>query len=228
MSLYWVAWITGFFGSLHCVGMCGPLALSIQGNAKFLSGLLQNISYNVGRFSAYGLLGFLFGYFGQTLSSLAGWQQYLSIISGVVILLISLPRLLKKTPLWLRDLNRRLSSPISALIGKGIMRGWGHWVVGFLNGFLPCGFVYMALAGSVATGDTGQATLFMLCFGLGTFPLMFLMGISPNLLSPKLRNHLFRYSAYFAVLVAFIFILRGMNLGIPYLSPSIDDPNFCH
>jgi len=93
---------------------------------------------------------------------------------------------------------------------------------GMLNGFLPCGSVYLALAGAVATGSIGQGVLYMFFFGLGTFPLMFLITWVGNRVKPKTRHFIYKKATpVIAIALACVFIVRGLNLNIPYLSPKI-------
>lgn len=84
----WTALIIGFAGSLHCVGMCGPivLALPTKINSKNLTFILKRLLYNIGRVTTYFLIGLGAGYVGQSVK-LWGFQQLLSILIGIVILL---------------------------------------------------------------------------------------------------------------------------------------------
>ncbi len=212
------AFLTGLLGSFHCVGMCGPIALALPtiGNSiqkKILSRLL----YNFGRIITYSVLGLLFGTFGLGLK-LAGLQQSISIDAGALIIITVL-------------LSGKLSNKFSFnffsgnLIGKLFQQKTylSMFSVGLLNGLLPCGFVYIALIASVATQDALQGTLFMIFFGLGTLPMMFSVSMVGQFLSIKIRSRINKFTPAFAILIACIFILRGMNLGVPYLSPKISN-----
>jgi len=98
------------------------------------------------------------------------------------------------------------------------------FLIGVLNGFLPCGFVYVGLGGALSTGSAFNGMLFMLMFGLGTLPLMFITSIAGNFVDLSVRRKLSKPVPVFAVILALIFILRGMNLGIKYISPSLKPP----
>ena len=217
--IFITAFITGLLGSLHCVGMCGPIALAlpVTGNTT-LQKVLSRISYNAGRLLTYSLLGFLFGTFGLGLK-LAGLQQSISIIAGICIIIMALfPG---------RYIERMIGNPFKLLKGNtpaALFQRKSYpslFLVGALNGLLPCGFVYIAIIASVATQQAWQGALFMLLFGAGTFPLMFTVSLAGNMIPLNLRARINKLVPLFAVLIGCLFMLRGFNLGIPYLSPSI-------
>jgi len=91
--------------------------------------------------------------------------------------------------------------------------------IGFLNGFLPCGLVYMAVFGAIAAGDLFNSSLYMILFGLGTIPLMTTAVYFGNFLTGKIRHRIKKVVPVFVVIVGVLFILRGLGLGIPYVSP---------
>ena len=231
MNLNWIAFVTGLFGSLHCVGMCGPLALSIATSHynSIITSIAQKVLYNIGRVTSYSILGALFGLLGNTIMITPHSQQYLSIISGIMMLIISLPRFFNLQKLHLLKFYETINKPIQKLLKKSLTHRRVHFIIGIFNGLLPCGFVYLALAGALTTGNMGESIIFMLCFGLGTIPLMFALGLSPHLIKASTRNRLLKYSKYFAIAIGTLFIIRGLNLGIPYLSPKITHNNvICH
>lgn len=213
----------GFLGSLHCIGMCGPIALALPSQSKskftFYSG---RILYNLGRVLTYSIMGLIIGLIGQKIN-LAGYQQIVSIALGVVILIaVLLPAHIKNYFIKLKPvqlMTKRLQSSIGVLFRKGSQSSL--FGIGVLNGFLPCGFVYVALAGAVALGNIDKSILFMALFGIGTIPAMFSASIVTNLLGQNIRKKIHRAIPVFASVLAVIFILRGLNLGIPYLSPKL-------
>jgi uncharacterized protein len=213
----------GFLGSLHCIGMCGPIALALpsQSNSE-LGFYFGRILYNFGRVITYSTMGLIIGWIGQKIN-LAGYQQIVSVSLGVIILITVLfPDRTKNYFIKLKHIQsvtKILQLSIGALLGKG--RQGSLFAIGMLNGFLPCGFVYVALTGAVASGDVEKSILFMTLFGLGTIPAMFSTSIATNLLGQNFRKKTNRVIPLFASLLAIIFILRGLNLGIPYLSPKI-------
>jgi uncharacterized protein len=213
----------GFLGSLHCIGMCGPIALALPSQSKSkLSFYSGRILYNLGRVMTYSIMGLVIGLIGQKIN-LAGYQQIVSIVLGVVILVIVLlPSRIKNYFIQLKPVQvvtKTLQSSIGVLFSKGSQSSL--FGIGVLNGFLPCGFVYVALAGAVALGNVEKSILFMALFGIGTIPAMFSASIVTNLFGQDFRKKIHRAIPVFATVLALIFILRGLNLGIPYLSPKL-------
>lgn len=213
------ALVMGLAGSLHCAGMCGPLMLVLPfggGNGRAKA---RTAVYHSGRLITYAALGGIFGLLGQGIS-LAGWQQGLSIGTGVVILLMAL------FPVLGRKVNptgaiARWSGGVKQRWGAVLRNGKsGSWLLlGMLNGLLPCGLVYLALAGALASHTTTGGMVFMLVFGLGTFPMLAAIG----LLQAKLRtigHGVFsNVLSVVTILVGVLLVVRGLGLGIPYLSP---------
>ena len=220
----------GIMGGFHCVGMCGPIALSLP--IHKLSSLAKSsavLLYNLGRALSYASMGLLFGIIGQSFV-LFKMQQYLSIGAGLCILLVLLfsflgqqqTSIFHKYALFVKNkLSQLLKSDksISSYLSLGIV-----------NGFLPCGLVYMAIAAAVATGSIAKSGLLMFAFGLGTLPIMALTMVFGKYISAPVRNGLSKVTPYFIATVAALLILRGLNLGIPYLSPTHDAQHHtcCH
>ena len=217
--MLWTAFILGLAGSLHCAGMCGPLALALpatgSGRVGYVTGRL---AYNFGRITTYALLGVVFGLLGRSLS-LIGIQRWLSIGAGCVILggLIISTRAGLGTPMvkvvvWLK-------SSFGALLRRRTLASLG--LMGLLNGLLPCGLVYAACAGATATGSLTSGAAYMAFFGLGTVPLMLGLGLSGKALPVSLRFKLQQLVPLSIAVVGGLLILRGLALGIPYLSPDL-------
>lgn len=213
------AFLLGLFGSLHCAGMCGPLALALpvppSGAVGYLAG---RCLYQLGRLTTYVLMGLVFGLLGRTLL-LAGVQRWLSIALGVALLaaLFASRRL-------------ALAQPVIRLVDR-LRRAMGGWlrtrsylalaVLGGLTGLLPCGLVYVACAGATATGGLITAVEYMAAFGLGTVPMLLAISLSGKLIQVSIRRWLLRLVPFSVAIVAVLLILRGMALGIPYLSPNL-------
>lgn len=221
------AFALGLAGSLHCIGMCGPIAIALpkpagQSRTAFWQGRLL---YNLGRSLTYAAMGALFGLLGQSIH-MAGLQQGLSIACGILILLYLATRYLRwgkgSIDVWLVRLVAPLQQALALRLGGGT-RG-NLFVIGLLNGLLPCGLVYVALAGATASGSVWGGALFMLLFGLGTTPLMLAAGLAGPLLHARLRGSLQWLIPTGLVILAALFILRGLNLGIPYISPRMQEP----
>jgi sulfite exporter TauE/SafE len=215
----WMAFIVGLAGSLHCAGMCGPLVLALPATggsrASFFVGRVVN---NLGRIMTYGLLGIVFGLIGQTFA-LAGLQRWVSLAAGLAIFsgLAASPR---------RALNRPafktvawLKSALANLLRRRSLASL--FSIGLLNGLLPCGLVYVACAGAVATGGFFNSVAYMLAFGAGTLPMMISVALAGQKLRTAFRLKLQRFIPVCIVLVGALLILRGMSLGIPFLSPDL-------
>lgn len=219
----WTAFIFGLLGSLHCIGMCGPIAIALPGGqSSRLKFSLSRLLYNLGRVVTYGILGAFCGWIGQTIK-IAGYQATLSVISGVLILLmIFLPS---------KFAGRFIKFNFYSLIIANIKSYWGKLFknssytsllfIGFLNGFLPCGLVYIALAASASTGTTVGGLLYMSMFGLGTIPIMFAVSFLGLFVNLSLKRFINRLIPVGGIVIAVLIILRGLSLGIPYISPEI-------
>lgn len=210
----------GAAGSAHCVGMCGPIALAVPSPsntpaARWMSTLLLNS----GRLATYGLLGLAVGTLGLGMR-LAGLQQAVTIIGGALILLsVLVPGALQR---W--SPNGRIAMGISRLrsrMARNLKRTAPEalFFSGVLNGLLPCGLLYAALLGAGAMASPGQGALFMLAFGLGTWPALVALRMSAGLIGPSARTVLRRLSPVLISVVAVLMILRGLELGISYVSP---------
>jgi sulfite exporter TauE/SafE len=218
------AFLLGFMGSFHCVGMCGPIALALPlpnntGQARLLGSLL----YNLGRATTYAIIGLLLGTIGGGVAWW-GWQQALSISMGILLILsVLIPnlniRLGKYLPFkgsFVATIQQQLGvlfqqHNYSALLGIGI-----------LNGLLPCGLVYMGAIGAVATTSPWGGALFMFFFGLGTLPTMLFLSLTGAWVTAPVRRKIRKILPVFTVLLGILFVIRGMNLGVPYLSPAIN------
>jgi uncharacterized protein len=219
----WAGFAIGLVGSFHCVGMCGPIALALpvvfESNVKlFLSRLL----YNLGRVITYAMFGAVLGLFSNRIVVI-GLQQYTSIIIGVLIVLYVV------TP---RKYKAKLSSTkVYSSINNSIKKGFNKvtqnkstssfLLIGIINGFLPCGLVYVALAGAINTGGVISGAAFMALFGLGTLPVMFITSVAGKYINVGVRRKINKLVPVFAFILGVIFILRGLNLGIPYISPPL-------
>ncbi len=224
MEHFFTAFTIGLIGSLHCVGMCGPIALALPlGNKSILAKISNGLIYNGGRIITYSLLGLFFGFFGERLA-VASTQQFISLaIGSLFILSVFIPKRLINTINPTSFFGKYISS-IKSGLGKFIQNQSliGKLTVGLLNGLLPCGLVYAAIGGSIATGSLIDGMWFMFWFGLGTLPMMLTVYFLSSSISLTLRNNIKKLIPVFLILLGSLFILRGLNLGIPYLSPKIN------
>jgi sulfite exporter TauE/SafE len=217
MSEQYLAFMIGLLGSVHCIGMCGPLAFavpSLQKGAGWL--LLDKGLYQVGRIISYCLLGLLIGLIGRQLW-MAGLQQGVSIFTGLLIILAACSRIFK---IAMRGHSTLLLKPFHRLFGYALKHKANHLIIGMINGLLPCGFVYLALAGAVNMPDLSGAVAYMFFFGLGTAPLMMIAALTVGLTGTIMRNRINKVVPYLMVCLGIWFILRGLELNIPYLSPA--------
>jgi uncharacterized protein len=226
----WTALLVGLGGSLHCVGMCGPLALALSpGSASKTHFVFGRLLYNAGRVVTYAILGGVFGLLGGVIQ-VAGWQQSLSVGVGVVIIASTLLSLVHRR-LPLASLPARAVSGIKSALGRllRLESAPGLLLVGILNGLLPCGLVYLALAGSLTAGGPVQGMIYMVLFGIGTIPLMLATSLMGRLLlRPQLQVIARRAVPLGMLLLGAWFILRGLGLGIPYLSPMLGGGEMMH
>lgn len=220
--MLYTAFIFGLISSFHCIGMCGPIAMMLPVDrtnpAKKVS---QILTYHLGRLTAYGSIGLIFGLVGKGFF-MAGMQQKLSIFIGVAMILI----VLIPEKIFARY---NFSKPVFKLIAK-IKQSLGSqfknksykslFIIGLLNGYLPCGMVYVALFGAIAMQSVGFGVLYMILFGLGTIPMMSSIVYLNSFITLTTRNKIQKAIPYVAVIIGVLFILRGLGLGIPYISPS--------
>jgi sulfite exporter TauE/SafE len=218
--MLWTAFVLGFLGSFHCVGMCGPIALAVGGNGgrKFLS---NKILYNLGRSLTYATLGLIVGGLGFSLS-LAGIQQGLSVAMGLLIVLLSLSYKKADQFLTIPALSGAVSwikSHLAHYLKSGSK--FAFFSTGLVNGLLPCGMVYMALVVAMGMQSPLLGASYMLFFGLGTIPMLLALMISGSFL-PIIRRQQFQKAIpYLGLLIGLLMVFRGLGLGIPGLSPTL-------
>ena len=226
--MLWAGFLFGLLGSFHCVGMCGAIALALPGpaaGAHWLRYLGGRLLYNLGRATTYATLGAGVGLLGQGLR-LAGVQQGLSIASGVLILLlVAVPARYTSRLADALGFSRPLAW-VKATLSRLFQQSSGPalFATGLLNGLLPCGLVYLALAGALSAPGVAGAAAYMALFGLGTLPLMLGLSLSGQLVPLAWRGRMRQAVPYAASALAVLFIVRGLGLGIPYLSPHLQAP----
>lgn len=216
------AFILGLVSSLHCIGMCGPIAMMLpvdRNNAAKRA--TQILTYHAGRLAAYSSIGLLFGLMGRGFF-LAGFQQELSIAVGVLMIVVILtPERIFARYNFSKSIYHVISEIKTALGSRFKRKSYSSlFTIGLLNGFLPCGLVYVALFGAIAMQSVGYGVLFMLLFGLGTIPMMSAVVYVNSFLSIPIRNQIQRIIPIVTVLIGILFIFRGLGLGIPYISPA--------
>ena len=216
------AFIFGLISSFHCVGMCGPIAMMLpvdrNNEAKKVT---QIITYHIGKLTAYGILGLIFGLLGRSFY-LAGMQQQLSIIVGILMILVAvIPEKVFAKYNFSKPVYRVITKVKSSLGQQFKNKSYKSlFTIGLLNGFLPCGMVYVAIFGAIAMQSVSLGVLYMLLFGIGTIPMLTAVIYISNVLSFSFRGTLQKIIPVVAVVIGMLFIIRGLGLDIPYLSPS--------
>jgi sulfite exporter TauE/SafE len=220
---YISALVLGLLGSFHCIGMCGPIAIALPlKQESWFERIASGLTYNIGRTITYGILGAIFGLLGKGIA-VGGLQQWASIAIGIIMILsVVFPVLFRK--INIESATYRMVGRTKKLFGKMFsIRSYGSlFIIGILNGFLPCGLVYIAIAGAIVLGSIEQGVIYMIAFGLGTIPIMLSLSVLGNVVSMKFRKKVSKIIPFFIILIGILFILRGLNLGIPYVSPKLD------
>ncbi|SDX24740.1 sulfite exporter TauE/SafE family protein [Flavobacterium degerlachei] len=220
--MLYTAFIFGLISSFHCIGMCGPIAMMLpvdrNNPAKKVT---QILTYHLGRLTAYGTIGLIFGLVGKGFF-MAGVQQKLSIFIGVaMIAVILIPENIFSKYNFSKPMFKLISKIKSTLGSQFKNKSYKSlFIIGLLNGILPCGMVYVALFGAIAMQSESLGVLYMVLFGLGTVPMMSSVIYINSFLTVPVRNRIQKVIPYVAVLIGVLFILRGLGLGIPYVSPS--------
>ena len=220
--MLYTAFLFGIISSFHCIGMCGPIALMLPvDRSNSTKKTIQILIYNLGRLTAYASIGLVFGLLGKGFF-IAGFQQNLSLFIGLsMIALVLIPEKLLSKYNFSKPVFRIISKIKTALGSQFKNKSYrSFFTIGLLNGFLPCGMVYVALFGAIAMQSASLGVLYMLLFGLGTIPLMSCVLYANVFLTTAIRNRIQKAVPYVVVAIACLFVLRGLGLGIPYLSPA--------
>lgn len=217
--MLWSAFLLGLVSSLHCFGMCSPL------QAAALGAFHKNVSYgyitlyHTSRILTYGTLGLLAGVIGKGVG-LQSWQQETSLLSGLLLLFafaaFYILRIDKKLLKALYPLISRLRSTLEKNRSAKALYFSGS---GLINGLLPCGMVYLAIFPAMSTANLGSSFFYMILFGMGTLPLLVLSNIGALKFLQSRGKMVQRIIPAMVVITALLLILRGMDLGIPYISP---------
>lgn len=220
--MLYTAFLFGLISSFHCIGMCGPIAMMLpvtQSNQQKKA--LQISTYHLGRLVAYATIGLVFGLLGKGFF-MAGLQQSLSIVVGVVMIaIVIVPDKVFAKHNFSKSIYIVISKTKQALGNQFKTKTYkSFFTIGLLNGFLPCGMVYIALFGAMAMQSASWGMFYMILFGLGTAPLMTTVVYLNSFINQAQRNRIRKIIPYAAIGIGCLFILRGLGLGIPYVSPS--------
>ena len=232
-SVFEIGFLMGLLGSVHCIGMCGPLVMALPISQK--SNLQKTVAlflYHSGKITSYAILGILFGLFGSQLP-VFGFQQNLSVVIGVIMLLYVLYVFVLKPKhiqiVLLSQWYNRIVSALSKMFKRNTVSSF--WWIGLLNGILPCGMIYLALSSAMATQHVLEGGLLMAFFGLGTVPALLMVAVGGQFVGFAFRRKIQKLLPLFILGMGVLLILRGLNLGIPYLSPHTvigNDVISCH
>lgn len=219
MTYHYLAFFMGLFGSVHCAVMCGPLLIAINSQMGLSWKVVFNrVLYQTGRIFTYGMMGLFLGILGG-MATIQGWQKGLSVTVGIVLVIIGVFYLYGKNTQALTRFQTKAVQPFTKYMGRWLYRPGGSLVAGTLNGILPCGMVYMALASAMNADSLTNSFLFMVLFGLGTLPLLSIFSFAGSFSKPIFKRGFNRVMPFLYLIMGIWFILRGANLDIPYLSP---------
>jgi sulfite exporter TauE/SafE len=214
--LFTTAFVLGLSSSFHCVGMCGPLLLAVPTRASTKYQWLEILIYHTARIFTYALLGVLVGFAGWRLQ-VANLQQFFSLTIGIILLIYVFAGRFFAEASWLLAFNKMIFSFFGFAAKQKGQRG--TLLLGVANGLLPCGMVYIALTGAMASASATAAASFMTLFGLGTLPLLFVFNFYGIRLQASVKQRIKLVSPIVIAIMGILLIIRGLNLGIPYLSP---------
>ena len=214
--LFTTAFILGLSSSFHCVGMCGPLLLAVPTRASINYQWLEILIYHTARIFTYALLGVLVGFAGWRLQ-VANLQQFFSLTIGIILLIYVFAGRFFADASWLLAFNKMIFSFFGFAAKQKGQRG--TLLLGVANGLLPCGMVYIALTGAMASASATAAAGFMTLFGLGTLPLLFVFNFYGIRLQASVKQRIKFVSPIVIAIMGILLILRGLNLGIPFISP---------
>lgn len=223
--MLFVAFFLGLLGSFHCIGMCSPITFLLPFNQEneYIKAL-QVLLYFIGKTLSYCFLGLVFGLLGKGIF-ISEYQQNFSIFVGVVLFFFGLLSVFRiHFTSWKLPIFSGING-IKKALGKQLRRKniFSVFVIGFLNGFLPCGLVYAALFGALALANLWDTILYMTFFGVGTSFLMVLFIYLGNFLSLSARDFIQKIIPYTLMLVGILFIIRGLGLGFSFISPTLMD-----
>ncbi len=213
LQLFLTAWLTGMAGSVHCVAMCGPLALSLPVQVKSRQQrLFLSLLYNAGRICMYVVLGSLLALLNK---AIIPWhaEGYFSMFIGVLLMGIAIAQVFFPSMLNRLFSANRWMAPVTQLMSRRFQhKGTANvFFIGLLNGLLPCGLVYLALGAALSTPSLMQSAVYMLGFGLGTLPAMWTVVFFSQQLKSLLRGKWKYLYPLVYLLTGIYLILRGLE-----------------
>ena len=214
----WTALLMGLIGSMHCAGMCGPIAISLPyrvGMQTKEETFFKILVYNLGRIITYAIFGLIFGIVGKGFFTM-GIQKWVLIALAIVLIIVALFSIdvesnALKIPL-IDKFNKKVKAALAKALQNATVKSFLY--IGILNGFLPCGLVYMAIVAALATGGVLNSVLYMILFGIGTMPMMMALGYGGHLLSTKFRRVLRKLYPVFMIIFAILFLMRAFKINM--------------
>ncbi len=208
--------VSGVLGSAHCIGMCGGIAATMSLGTKSVSGaMLRQVCWSLGRTLTYIFLGIAAASIGAKFLRAQGnavWLQAMfAIVAGLLLIVQGL-----HAAGWLRwRVRRKANVPcVTRTVFSQFFRGgssMGAFIAGLVTGFLPCGLVYSFLALAASSGNVGKGVLIMLCFGLGTIPIMMLTGAGLSMATIGIRRKLIRIAGISVLVTGLMTTVRGVT-----------------
>ncbi|WP_415398245.1 sulfite exporter TauE/SafE family protein [Sulfurimonas sp. CS5] len=222
-----------FLGSFgHCIGMCGGIVLAystikIEPKSSKVSQSFAHLLYSFGRVLTYSILGAMFGALGGVVTFSNNANGALLIFAGVAMVLAGLSLMGKIKFLTLIE-HSFSSSPLYKNAFKKVLNSKSNlsfFVLGMLNGLLPCGFVYFFAITAASTADPIYGALVMAIFGISTIPAMFGLGFLASLTSAtSFRNMMMSLASVAVILYGAYTIYNGYD----YISNPKKSLTECH
>ena len=224
---YWLSFVAGIFGSMHCVGMCGAIILGystqgIDSNAGFAANLLAHLTYNAGRVLSYTLVGAMLGLAGGGLSGLQDIGFWFSIVFGLALVGVGIS-LLKVFPRFSFSTQLNLEGPTHSALMKlyrltfgalmSVRRLESKFYIGLLTPLLPCGLLYGMFVNAASTGNPLDGALTMFLFGAGIVPALVITGFAGSYFGYRLRAWADKLAALTMILMGVSILWRAMKVG---------------
>ncbi|WCL48949.1 sulfite exporter TauE/SafE family protein [Leptospira sp. GIMC2001] len=201
------AFLQGLFGSVHCLGMCGPFVLLLH--SRNGSGIISNLIYNIGRSISYSTIGFLLGMvgFGSNKYFYADLGLYLGsslvLILGIGYIFPFFPKFFNQgSPAFI---TKWVSGFLKRINNVKIL----SFLIGIVSGLLPCGLLYPAYSLSLLTSHPVSGALVMFAFSLGTYPMIIGLGLSGQKVLQMFQNR--QYKVFLGILLVIIAISTIFN-----------------
>jgi sulfite exporter TauE/SafE len=219
---YLLALTTGFLGGFgHCIGMCGPLVASsslhsssVRGFHDFRARIFEQVLYNAGRITTYGMAGAIMGFaasFVNVASKLVGIQNGVMVGAGIIMVIMGFGILgVVGGTRWIE----RHNSLVLAMAKKmfRLSSRWKFFPLGLILGLMPCGLAYTAFIAAAGTGSVVGGVLTMFCFGVGTVPALALFSAAVTYLGSRMRHWMEKAGGVAVTIMGLYYILKGIQL----------------